>query len=302
MLSEEVTITIDNNVAHVSCRFTLRNEGPPDTVLVGFPRGWEKELYDFRAWTTQGRFLIREGISEPVYFEGYEGEEKPAIKWWKTFEIPFPVTGDTVQVRNYYWTLLSPVDNRSFADERFTYILRTGALWGGDIEDAQITVVLRNTHPDQVTKLSPEGYIRQGQKVRWHFQHFEPSADISIQIMQDLMYERLARARQMIEQDPDSAEGHFLLGTYYFNQEEPPRQQAVAAFGKALSLNPELWDARWYLAIELYHQRNREGARRQLESLISGNPQYRCVDEALPIEVYADFSDVPQVFLQNLKE
>lgn len=213
MLSEEVTITIDNNVAQVSCRFTLLNEGPLDTVLVGFPRGLEKDLYDFRAWTSQGEFAIQEGMATPFYYEGYEGEEAPAIKWWKTFAIPFAGAGDTVRVWNSYWTLLSPVDNRALAEQRFIYILQTGALWKGKIEDAQVTIVLRNTHADQITKLSPEGYTRQGQQVRWRFRHFEPSADISIEIMQDVLYDRLTHGSELVAQDPDSAEGHFLLGT-----------------------------------------------------------------------------------------
>ena len=39
MVSEKVDITIDNNVAYVACEFNLINEGPPDTLEVGFPRG-----------------------------------------------------------------------------------------------------------------------------------------------------------------------------------------------------------------------------------------------------------------------
>jgi hypothetical protein len=107
---------------------------------------------------------------------------------------------------------------------------------------------------------------------------------------------------ELIEQNPDSSEGHFLLGTYYFNREQPPRKRAVGEFLKAISINPEMWDARWYLAAELYFQNDRVGARDQVESIVRGNPQYRCVDEALPIEVYADIPDIPQIFLKNLKE
>ena len=120
--------------------------------------------------------------------------------------------------------------------------------------------------------------------------------------MKDLLFDRLTRSMRMLEQNPDSAEGHFLLGTYYFNRETPPRQKAVDEFLKAISLDPEMWDARWYLAIELCVQKNRAGARDQVARIISGNPQYRCLDEALPVEVYADFPDIPQIFLNNLKE
>ena len=298
MVSEEIRITLDNNIAHVSCLFKLRNEGPIDTILVGFPRGWEKDLYDFRAWTSRGDLSIEEGASAPVY--GGEGDE--GIKWWKTFRLPLPTTGDTVQVRNYYWTVLSQIDNRTLTDQYFSYVLRTGALWRGEIGDARITVDFRNTHPEQITRLSPEGYARQGQRVEWHFQHLEPSEDISVNIMQDFLFDRWTRALELIEQNPDSSEGHFLLGTYYFNREQPPRKRAVGEFLKAISINPEMWDARWYLAAELYFQNDRVGARDQVESIVRGNPQYRCVDEALPIEVYADIPDIPQIFLKNLKE
>lgn len=41
MVSEEVTIRLSSHRADVHCLFDLLNEGPPDTIDVGFPRGWE---------------------------------------------------------------------------------------------------------------------------------------------------------------------------------------------------------------------------------------------------------------------
>lgn len=295
MLTEKVEITIDNSVAYVKCVFTLVNEGPADTVLVGFPRDWEKDLYDFRAWAYRVDFPVQDGAAEPQY-----GGEAGEIKWWKTFEVPFKSAGDTVQVHNYYWTLLADPLERTNADLKFRYVLRTGALWKDTIEDARITITLRNTHPDQVTQLSPEGYTRQGQQIEWHFRDFEPGGDISIQLVQDVLYERQVLAGRLLEQDPESAEGHFLLGSYHFNREEHPKPQAMAEFCKALAADPMLWDARWYLALIYYFGNNPEGARRQLEELLKGAPGYRCVDPAFPFTTYVDMNHDPAMLLKDV--
>ena len=47
MVSEKVDIFIRANTADVNCLFVLKNEGKPDTIEVGFPRGWEGDLIDF---------------------------------------------------------------------------------------------------------------------------------------------------------------------------------------------------------------------------------------------------------------
>ena len=297
MVSESVSITIDNTIARVYCTFDFHNEGPSDTLEVGFPRGWEKDLYDFLA-KVDGKFVpVRTGAHKPIHPFNLD-----KIVDWKIFEVPFLTKGSKVKVRNWYWTVLSNTKYDGLFDQRFVYILKTGALWAGTIGDATITITLRNTHPDQITKLEPSGYVQEGQRITWQFRDFEPKEDIEIHLMQDFLYGRLLRSQMLLKQDPNNAEGHFLSGTVYFNQEGVFSSKAQDSFSKALSLNPKLWDARWYLVAIYYLKENWDALQYELETIIEGNPEYICRDEAFSNYMYADLpTHIPQGFLESVR-
>ncbi|MHB9028657.1 MAG: tetratricopeptide repeat protein [Candidatus Latescibacterota bacterium] len=296
MASEKVDVIIDNNIAEITCRFFLRNEGKPDTLLVGFPRGRDAEIYDFRAWAGDKDLTVTTSATDPV-FDG-NGLSEKEIPWWKTFLVKLPATGRTIEVGNTYWTRLFPVGGMGNEDLRFVYILKTGALWKGIIGDAEITVTLRNTNPGQVATLSPAGYTRKGNTITWRLKNFEPQEDIEITIMQDVLYERMTRAQELLKRNPKNAEARFLLGTVYFNRDwlGSSDPKAENEFTKAIELDPKQLDARFYLVV-IYHWRNsgrNEALYRNeialLDAILREKPNYSCTDSALPaiIPYWAD--------------
>lgn len=288
MVAEEVNIYLTSTKAHVQCFFTLQNQGGLDTIEVGFPRGWEGDLLEFKARdrNAPGLWPVRTMAEYPAYGE-YSGE---AIPWWKVFEVPFAEVGDTVVVENRYHTFLLPwgPSNRPLSgaeDLRFTYILKTGALWQGAIRSARITVRLGNLPFDQITGISPEGYSREGNRLTWSYTDFEPTEDIKIDIMQDALYERTAIARRILAREPDNAYAHYLLGTVLFNRWTDDRHldRAEEELRRAIELDPVNWDARWFLAA-VYTYKDRptkslKNIRPQLDAILQGSPGYRCTDK-----------------------
>ena len=183
LVSENVRIVIDNNVADVQCEFNLLNEGPPDIIEVGFPQYHDTDdLYDFRAEANGKVFLVE---TKRVNARDTKPSDKKMV-WWKTFSIPFDSTGQTVTVKISYWIRLSP-SRRHSSDEYFMYVLKTGAFWKGNIQEATFTVTLKNTHFEQLTEINPESYSRKENEIIWHNKDFEPTKNIEIYIMQDML-------------------------------------------------------------------------------------------------------------------
>ena len=283
LISEEVTITIDDSTAYVTCYFNLLNEGPQDTIDVGFPRGWEGELYDFTAKIGQHSLDVKTTAPHPQFFA-----LKP--KWWKTFRVPFDSTGHIQRVENRYWTRLNNATPLRLSDLYFRYIIRTGAFWQGSIGDAKFHLVLKNIDPNRV-KLSPKGYQQKGNHFSWHFKNFEPEEDLEVWIKRDVLYQRSINAQKRLEANPNDAEALFLLGTVLYWEWEDRREnlkKSYQAFEKAFSIDTTLPEIRWFLSSTSYLQagipedRNYKGAIALMEPLLRENPDQRCCDETIP--------------------
>jgi len=300
LVAEDVRIIIDSEKADVRCVFYLRNEGPPDTVEVGFPRGWEGDLVGFRAFADE-ELPVRSVASEPVFY-GADGEE---MRWWKVFEVPLGETGGITEVVNTYSAKLLPDGNMGMEDFLFTYVLTTGAWWRGTIEDVRITIYLKTAPFEQVTGISPDGFVRDNNRIMWHFRDFEPSENIRISLMQDIQYYSLKTAESVLKEEPDNAHAHFIKGAVCFIRsfcdERFTREEARKELERAVTLDPEHWDARWFLAVLYYYGGDMEKTRRQLETLDGKNPSYTCKNRLFPESLYADIpSEVPGVWLKTM--
>ncbi len=287
MVSETVDVEIDANVARVWCTFDFLNEGPPDTLEVGFPRGRnEQEIYldngdlnDFEVRTSSARPLPVSRSRLDPYVNDPSGI---LVTSWFTCTIPFDSTGTVQKVFVEYWTTLLP-GKPVYSDLLFKYILTTGSFWRGPIGEAVVTVRLTNVEPDQLSVIKPSGYILNGAEISWRFTDFEPAEDIELHIMQDAVYDRVKEANRLLRENPDSARGHFLRGTILFNQTygDYSCAESLREFELAVAADPQCWDARWFLAIQYYQQSGRR--REQLEAIVAGNPDYRCTDEAYQV-------------------
>lgn len=179
MVSEVVRAKVWEHECEVECLFVLKNEGPADSVLLGFPDGLQYEnnnddpaqipdtlLSGFRAWV--------DGVEAAcVPMRGLQGGSYDANLWWVS-RAWFP-KGATRRIRHTYtvggWA--EPV-----AHERgFAYTLQTGASWKGLIGSAEIFVTLEDVALDRVLRTSGSP-TRSGKTYRWSLRNFEPgSAD-----------------------------------------------------------------------------------------------------------------------------
>ena len=286
MVSEVVDVIIDNNMAYVSCRFNLLNHGFSDTLEVGFPRGWsENELNDmrisviYRDTNTSFDASVTEKKLDPALVDKAGVE----IPFWTTFILTCKRENKNIAVMVDYSMVLLRKDKMLFSDLIFRYILKTGAFWEGTIGDAVIHVSIRNTRPEQLAAIKPEGYRRNKNFITWHFTDFEPDKDIEIQFIQDVVFERTQEAKRLLSINPADAQGHFLLGTVCYAQSASGvrSREALHHFEQAVAGNKKHWDARFFLAmtcLDLPLQRLE-----QLEAIVRNDPEYRCTDEALQI-------------------
>jgi hypothetical protein len=273
MVSEDVTISLDAVSARVEGYFFLKNLGKPGKIKVGFPLDRDGELIGFTAGDTKT-------------YGNYPIESLPQAK---VFTVSFDYAGEILTLVNHYQTILQPQEPKRripLSNLLFTYILKTGAFWKGPIKKAKITLILHHIPFDQIVTISPKGYSYDDKnypRITWNFQNFEPTQDIEISILPDLVYERLVIAKNILKTNPNNGYAHFLLGTVYYNRDflkDTKNSSAEKEFLKTLSLDSTLIDARWYLAMLYLHRSSVSNeAKIQLQTIIRENPNYRCNDK-----------------------
>jgi hypothetical protein len=176
MVNETVHIDLCVENATVKCNFTLMNPGENESLLVGFPvgLGWEEQgedpytypLEDFKAYVN----------SQPVETREMDVNGSPWMVWDMSF--------DEMEIKDVdvsYWVPLSYYGNYGrMGSHWFTYVLKTGAAWGGVIEEANIAIVLHDIESDQITELTPDGYVFENNIITWNFTSLEPTENIYI--------------------------------------------------------------------------------------------------------------------------
>jgi hypothetical protein len=277
MVSEEVEIRLGAVSAQVECLFFLKNLGKQGKIRVGFPLERDGELINFIAKDDKSPYP-------------YPIESTPQAK---IFTVTFDSAGEALSLENRYSTILQPQLPREeipLSNLLFTYVLKTGASWKGPIKKAKISVGLVYVPFDQIVTISPKGYVYDDKivpHITWNFQNFEPTQDIEITILPDLLYERLVIAKNILNANPDNGYAHFLLGTVLYNRDflkDTKNSSAEKEFLKALSLDSKLIDARWYLAAIYRHSLKANEANVQLETIIRENPNYRCEDKLFRVD------------------
>lgn len=191
MLSETVTVRLSDKAARVRCEFTFKNEGPKQTVKMGFPEesvasgdSGRGMLYGFKSWV-DGKPV------ECIYKKGKQPtDDRPAqrrYQAWFVKDVPFEA-GQTRKVVDDYNSNLGYYANSMMSGDYeyvryFNYVLRTGASWKGPIGRAVIVVdtsKVTEEHYDLVPRMP--GFRRSKDRISWTFSNFEPRGDISIRL------------------------------------------------------------------------------------------------------------------------
>lgn len=168
MVSEDVRAVVSGGLyASVRCTFVLRNEGPADSVWIGFPDADSSDyhmasLENFRSWVD----------GAPVRCERTPGGSYDVrwVPYWWTKRVWFPA-GATRTIRDEYQVRAS--SSHSTGDAIFEYLLWTGASWKGAIGRATIRVRLEDVPRNRIREVTP-GVRREGREYRWNFLELEP--------------------------------------------------------------------------------------------------------------------------------
>lgn len=158
MAKEEVTVTLHDGFAVVDAVFEMSNQDAEKTLQVGFPgegvivrdgRGHaaHRALLGFGAWVNGAKVEVAPKVEEIVTTSGPPGREysKRREETWHTFKVHFAAKKATA-VRVRYAVLADGYRGESFssdelfADGTVSYVLATGARWGGRIGEAVIRV------------------------------------------------------------------------------------------------------------------------------------------------------------------
>lgn len=175
MVSEKVVAVVNRDSAIVDCIFVLKNEGPADSVWIGFPdesSGPDESVADgefpgpmppFRSWV-DGVEVACTPMPD-ADFEKYANDDR----FWWTKRVYFPA-GATRTVRDRY---VGGIGFEVTGRRWFEYILWSGASWKGPIGSGEIEVRLKGIRPNWIMRTSPPAR-RRGNSLFWSFRDLEP--------------------------------------------------------------------------------------------------------------------------------
>jgi len=224
MVSEQVEIIIPEKSpeewmakAYVTADFQMFNHGDADESIEvwfpfgersDYPKGWKViQVTDFQAWV--------DGQEMEVTIE----ESDQWLIIWAHWPTVFPAD-ESVDIRVSYTITENLIGGGPYNFHSFYYIMETGAGWEGVIEEALITVQVPYPVDEAdeflggpIFHARPEGYIIEGNKVRWVLRDLEPveSDNIEVHLLHQDIRKTILAARQALESDPSDWEASYQL-------------------------------------------------------------------------------------------
>ena len=169
LVAEFVRVCIKprGHTAEVECVFVFHNQGPTDTLLVGFPEFRGRDTRGFKKFSS---FVDGVAVMTNKVDGGRISDSVERFWWTKT--VDFPANEHRI-VRNTY------IDDLSYDTslrQWFSYILDTGSVWAGSIGAAEIVVVF-DAEPGEfeIEDVKPKPTFKGPTELRWYFSDFEPA-------------------------------------------------------------------------------------------------------------------------------
>lgn len=184
MVSETIRVKLESR--QVLCEFEFKNTGKDQDVLMGFPaismeepEGFTTQDYltirNFKAWTKWSpiNVFLRDYSSKSL--QGMEHFNQ--YKKWYCFYVHFK-ENETKTIYHSYDVSFS-FDSTGYVSAG--YIIRTGALWKGNIGHSKIIFDFENLPICSLEYFSPtQGYRFEGNTLVWENSDYEPSSNLSV--------------------------------------------------------------------------------------------------------------------------
>lgn len=197
MVAEEVVFDLTNpEVVRVACLFVVVNEGPADTLLLGFPDYWPSE--DDDSQMADGRSAIRDLVvmvdGVPVTTTAVPAAEAPTILGDRTPGVAWnvahvwPCAFAPGQVRVLRTEYSHGYSIYIHASHVINYVLRTGASWAGPIGKVVVRIIpgeLRVKEPN-----GPQRWERVGAEYLWTATDLEPTEDVWVGMEDPVQFAR----------------------------------------------------------------------------------------------------------------
>lgn len=190
MIREEV-IAFENNQDLVKCFFVLENlEIRERTIQIGFPfdESYANTFADRNDPKLTPKIFIDDKEIIPQKKEGIDNPtlklkgNYPLVFAFNVHFMPYERKGIKVEYTRM-WSSGDAGPGGSFAVADFKYIVETGALWAGNIQNADFYVY--TSHPmlkakDYMVEIKPGGYTRKDSLIEWHFENWKPDTNLSV--------------------------------------------------------------------------------------------------------------------------
>jgi hypothetical protein len=189
MVSENVSIKIRDNQNFVTCDFEFINPGNDTEITMGFPA---EPYEDYDPETEKSKpdlsnLLIK---NFTVFVDGQkiscELKKLSDKKRRKELDIDYAYLWKVQLPQNKIVKLHHTYDFGNSGDSGgqswITYILKTGALWDGLMDKAQIAIDLGAPVGKDNLKITPKGYVYKDGIISWSYTHFKPTVDIRVDI------------------------------------------------------------------------------------------------------------------------
>jgi hypothetical protein len=202
ILREELSIKLYRDHAMVEVEYTMHNIGAAVQVRAGFPSlGLEpqpdeklREIEDY-SFTADGnpvafsrergnakpfRYLYDKKFSQMAEFFAFDPGEEPMLLEWLVSTVPF-AADQTRKIRIRYKSIYASCsggysDDFEDCDDRFAYVLSTGAAWKGPIQKGRVTIEAMVMDAGKLI-ITPSGHFqRDGNLFTWEFQNLKPTA------------------------------------------------------------------------------------------------------------------------------
>jgi hypothetical protein len=190
---------------------------------------------------------------------------------WKGFDVVFPPNEDVNILVRYS---MNPGSESAYPWDSFTYILKTGAGWYGQIGSVDVRLQLPYPANREYVPYLTAGYRINGNLISWRWKDLEPQENIRVVAMSPYSWQELHNNYQKTIENPQDAEAWFnlarildsLSGRYDYNEscslptggyafktikQWSYAQQAVLAYRNAIDLEPDWADPQENLALLL---------------------------------------------------